>query len=106
MENKAIERKSADARVVQAVRRLKSTRQKDNLMEVRKNQEDVKHPTIINKTIGRYKTGVLGSVFMKNRYSPLFFQIPINSDNTIKFRLFAYRIGRFAENGLWIVKHS
>ena len=30
MENKSIERKSADARVVQAVRRLKSTRKKDN----------------------------------------------------------------------------
>ena len=47
MENKSIERKSADARVVQAVRRLKSTRQKDNLMEVRKNQEDIKRPTMI-----------------------------------------------------------
>ena len=51
MENKSIERKSADARVVQAVRRLKSTRQKDNLMEVRKNQEDIKHPTQINNKL-------------------------------------------------------
>jgi len=47
MENKSIIKKSADARVVQAVRRLKSTRQKDDNMEVHKNQEDVKHPTII-----------------------------------------------------------
>lgn len=47
MENKSTIKKSADARVVQAVRRLKSTRQKDDNMEVRKNQEDVKHPTII-----------------------------------------------------------
>lgn len=47
MENKPIIKKSADARVVQAVRRLKSTRQKDNIVEVRKNQDDAKHPTII-----------------------------------------------------------
>ena len=47
MENKSIIKKSADARIVQAVRRLKSTRNKDNNIEVRKNQEDVKHPTII-----------------------------------------------------------
>jgi len=47
MENKPIIKKSADARVVQAVRRLKSTRQKDNTIEVRKNQDDSKHPTII-----------------------------------------------------------
>ena len=47
MENKSTIKKSADARVVQAVRRLKSTRQKDDNMEVRKNQEDIKHPTII-----------------------------------------------------------
>ena len=49
MENQSIIKKSADARIVQAVRRLKSTRQKDISMEVRKNQEDVKHPTQINK---------------------------------------------------------
>ena len=47
MENNSLIRKSADARVVQAVRRLKSTRQKDNTQEVRKNQEDIKHPTTI-----------------------------------------------------------
>ena len=47
MENKPVIKKSADARVVQAVRRLKSTRQKDNTIEVRKNQDDTKHPTII-----------------------------------------------------------
>ena len=47
MENKSLIKKSADARVVQAVRRLKSTRQKGDNMEVRKNQEDFKHPTII-----------------------------------------------------------
>ena len=49
MENQPIIKKSADARIVQAVRRLKSTRQKDISMEVRKNQDDVKHPTLINK---------------------------------------------------------
>ena len=43
MENKSVQRKSsADARIVQAVRRLKSTRQKENLVEVRKNQEEQK----------------------------------------------------------------
>ena len=47
MENKPIIKKSADARVVQAVRRLKSTRQKDDTVEVRKNQDDIKHPTVI-----------------------------------------------------------
>ena len=47
MENKPIIKKSADARIVQAVRRLKSTRQKDNNLEVRKNQEYMKHPTMI-----------------------------------------------------------
>ena len=48
MENKYNIRKLADARVVQAVRRLKSTRQKNDQIEVRKNQEDIKHPTLIN----------------------------------------------------------
>ena len=48
MENKSNIRKLADARVVQAVRRLKSTRQKNDQIEVRKNQEDIKHPTLIN----------------------------------------------------------
>ena len=51
MENKSIIKKSADARIVQAVRRLKSTRQKDNNIEVRKNQEDIKHPTQINNKL-------------------------------------------------------
>ena len=45
-------RKLADARIVQAVRRLKSTRKKDAQIEVQKNQEDVKHPTMLkNKQI-------------------------------------------------------
>jgi len=47
MENKSNIIKLADARVVQAVRRLKSTRHKDDQIEVRKNQEDIKHPTIL-----------------------------------------------------------
>ena len=51
MENKSAIKKSADARIVQAVRRLKSTRQKDNNIEVRKNQEDIKHPTQINNKL-------------------------------------------------------
>ena len=52
MENIIDERKSADARIVKAVRRLKSTREKDNLIEVRKNQEDIKRPSLIkNKPI-------------------------------------------------------
>ena len=51
MENKSTIKKSADARIVQAVRRLKSTRQKDNNIEVRKNQEDIKHPTQINNKL-------------------------------------------------------
>ena len=53
MENKSVQRKSsADARIVQAVRRLKSTRQKENLVEVRKNQEEQKNQKLIlRKTI-------------------------------------------------------
>ena len=52
MENKPVMRKLADARIVQAVRRLKSTRKKDAQIEVQKNQEDVKHPTMLkNKQI-------------------------------------------------------
>ena len=48
MENKSVQRKSsADARIVQAVRRLKSTRQKENLVEVRKNQEEQKNQKLI-----------------------------------------------------------
>ena len=52
MENKPVMRKLADARIVQAVRRLKSTRKKDDQIEVQKNPEDVKHPTMLkNKQI-------------------------------------------------------
>ena len=47
MENTTDEKKSADSRIVKAVRRLKSTRVKDNLIEVRKNQEDIKRPSLI-----------------------------------------------------------
>ena len=48
MENKSVQRKSsADARIIQAVRRLKSTRQKENLVEVRKNQEEQKNQKLI-----------------------------------------------------------
>ena len=46
MENKLEQKNrkpSADARIVQAVRRLKSTRHKENLIEVRKNQEEIKN---------------------------------------------------------------
>ena len=46
MENKLDQKNrkpSADARIVQAVRRLKSTRHKENLIEVRKNQEEIKN---------------------------------------------------------------
>ena len=49
MENKLKLRKFTDARVVQAVRRLKSTRQKDDKMEVVKNQEDIKYPNLIKR---------------------------------------------------------
>ena len=46
MENKLEQRKrkpSADARIVQVVRKLKSTLQKKSLIEVHKNQEEVKN---------------------------------------------------------------
>ena len=52
MENKSLIKKSADARIVQAVRRLKSTRQKGDTSEVRKNQEDIKQPKILNSKLG------------------------------------------------------
>ena len=55
MENKLEQKNrkpSADARIVQAVRRLKSTRHKENLIEVRKNQEEIKNiKHITNKPI-------------------------------------------------------
>ena len=55
MENKLEQKNrkpSADARIVQAVRRLKSTRHKENLIEVRKNQEEIKKiKHITNKPI-------------------------------------------------------
>ena len=55
MENKLDQKNrkpSADARIVQAVRRLKSTRDKENLIEVRKNQEEIKNiKHITNKPI-------------------------------------------------------
>ena len=55
MENKLDQKNrkpSADARIVQAVRRLKSTRHKENLIEVRKNQEEIKNiKHITNKPI-------------------------------------------------------
>ena len=42
-------RRFTDARVVQAVRRLKSTKQKYDQMEVGKNQEDIKYPNVLNR---------------------------------------------------------
>ena len=51
-ENNLAIKKPADARIVQAVRRLKSTRQKDNIIEVQKNQEEIKHPSMINSKLG------------------------------------------------------
>ena len=55
MENKLDQKNrkpSADARIVQAVRRLKSTRHKENPIEVRKNQEEIKNiKHITNKPI-------------------------------------------------------
>ena len=51
-ENNLAIKKPADARIVQAVRRLKSTRQKDNIIEVQKNQEEIKHPSKINSKLG------------------------------------------------------
>ena len=55
MENKLEQKNrkpSADARIVQAVRRLKSIRHKENLIEVRKNQEEIKNiKHITNKPI-------------------------------------------------------
>ena len=55
MENKLDQKNrkpSADARIVQAVRRLKSTDHKENLIEVRKNQEEIKNiKHITNKPI-------------------------------------------------------
>ena len=55
MENKLEQKNrkpSADARIIQAVRRLKSTRHNENLIEVRKNQEEIKNIRhITNKPI-------------------------------------------------------
>ena len=49
MDHKLKLRRFTDARVVQAVRRLKSTRQKDDQIEVGKNQEDIKYPNVLNR---------------------------------------------------------
>ena len=55
MENKLDQKKpksSADARIIKAVRNLKSTHHKDNIIEVRKNQEEIKSlKHIFNKPI-------------------------------------------------------
>ena len=69
MENKPIIKKSADARIVQAVRRLKSTRQKDNNIEVRKNQEDIKHPTMILNNNQEYINHINNNSQEKNNIS-------------------------------------
>ena len=49
MDHKLKLRRFTDARVVQAVRRLKSTKQKYDQMEVGKNQEDIKYPNVLNR---------------------------------------------------------
>ena len=81
MENKPIIKKSADARIVQAVRRLKSTRQKDNNIEVRKNQEDIKHPTMILNNNQEYVNNIKDNNQGKNNVSP---KVPIMNRLTKK----------------------
>ena len=92
MENKSNIRKLADARIVQAVRRLKSTRQKEDQIEVRKNQEDFKYPTKIKskqdinnnnnkgKNINNYST-ILQP--LNKRISLIGNSININNNNSI-----------------------
>ena len=60
MDKKISQVKPADARIVQAVRKLKSSKIVDQSIEVRKNQEDIKQsqnkPISINSTINQQKT--------------------------------------------------
>jgi hypothetical protein len=63
MDNKSKSIKPADARIVQAVRKLKSSKVVDQTIEVRKNQEDIKgtknissKQIIINNTTNEQKT--------------------------------------------------
>ena len=60
MDKKISQVKPADARIVQAVRKLKSSKIVDQSIEVRKNQEDIRQsqnkPISINSTINQQKT--------------------------------------------------
>ena len=94
MENKLEQKNrkpSADARIVQAVRRLKSTRHKENLIEVRKNQEEIKNikhitnkPIYINinnqENIPKKNSSILLKPIMTKKNS---LKINNNNDNNI-----------------------
>ena len=94
MENKLEQKNrkpSADARIVQAVRRLKSTRHKENLIEVRKNQEEIKNikhitnkPIYINinnqESIPKKNSSILLKPIMTKKNS---LKINNNNDNII-----------------------
>ena len=94
MENKLEQKNrkpSADARIVQAVRRLKSTRHKENLIEVRKNQEEIKNikhiankPMFINinnqENIPKKNSSILLKPIMTKKNS---LKINNNNDNII-----------------------
>ena len=95
MENKSNIRKLADARVVQAVRRLKSTRQKNDQIEVRKNQEDIKHPTLINGKQGYIINNNQGSLeFDAND----FFLRDVTDDGNFGYRALSLQLYSTEEN--------
>ena len=66
--------KPADARIVQAVRKLKSSKIIEQKVEIRKNQEDTKQsknilnkPVLITNTINEQKTKALTPITQKNK---------------------------------------
>ena len=74
MEKKINSGKPADARIVQAVRKLKSSKIIEQKVEIRKNQEDTKQsknilnkPVLITNTINEQKTKALTPITQKNK---------------------------------------
>ena len=89
MDKKISQVKPADARIVQAVRKLKSSKIVDQSIEVRKNQEDIKQsqnkPISINSTINQQKTKkALTPITQQNKNNNNDNIININNSNSNK----------------------
>ena len=89
MDKKISQVKPADARIVQAVRKLKSSKIVDQSIEVRKNQEDIKQsqnkPISINNTINQQKAKkALTPITQQNKNNNNDNIININNSNSNK----------------------